>query len=428
MQHIAIIGSGIAGLTAAYYLRPFAQITILEKNTHFGGHTNTRIIEENGIKLPIDTGFIVFNKVTYPNLLRLFQELGIHYQPAEMSFSLRHDIANLEYNGSSLLKLFGQLQNLFRPRFYRFLCEVLKFFRISHHTLKNSHSTPPAHQTLHQFVQANKLSQDFYDWYLLPMSSALWSTAPSQINDFPAQTLLRFFHNHGFLGIFTHHRWFTVKNGAHSYVQKILNQPGIHAIHCPIHRIRQTDHNVEVLPLSGSPLRFDRVILATHADQALALLESPSQLQIELLSPFHYQKNHAILHTDTSVLPKHRSIWASWNFLVRQNPHPPQKIEATVHYWMNALQRLPTRKNYIVSLNSHHFISPQSILYETTYEHPTFTSQTETIQPRLHQLNSISPNQKIYFCGSYFRYGFHEDACWSALQLAKTLRQHLHSQ
>lgn len=422
MENIAIVGSGIAGLTAAFCLRPFAKITLLEKNPYFGGHTNTRLIQENSKTLAIDTGFIVFNKVTYPNLLRLFRQLGIQAQPAEMSFSLRHDPANLEYNGSSPQKLFGQPQNLLRPRFYRFLGEVLRFFQIARRELKSP--TQPQ-QTLVEFAQAHNLSKDFLDWYLLPMSSALWSTEPKKVTEFPARTLLRFFYNHGFLGVLTHHRWFTVRNGAHTYVQKILDQLGIRALHCPIQQIRETSSGVELLPTSGSPISFDRVILATHADQALALLHHPTPLQTELLSPFRYQRNHATLHTDCSVLPRHRSVWASWNFLVQANRDCPEKMDATVHYWMNALQRLPTRRNYIVSLNSQHLISPDSILYQTTYEHPVFTKETEAVQPRLPELNRQSPSQRIYFCGSYFRYGFHEDACWSAIEMAKSLRAHL---
>ncbi len=411
-EHIAIVGTGVAGLGCAWNLRNHAQITLLEKDPRPGGHTNTVTVEEEGRAVPIDTGFIVFNKVTYPNLCRLFDELAVPIKPSEMSFSVQHLPTGLEYNGMGANKVFAQRLNLFRPRFHRLLSHIQGFFRVANELL----AAPEVENlTLRDFAKRHGLSEDFLDLYLVPMSSAVWSTEPADVLDFPALTLIRFFHNHGFLGVDTHHPWFTVDGGAKMYLEKILAVVGAPRVNAGVTRVKETSHGVSVTCAGGETLTFDRVVLACHADQSLALLDSPDADQSRLLAPFRYQKNHATLHSDARVMPKKRLAWASWNYRVSGE-------RATTHYWMNALQGVSKKKDYFVSLNSASEIPPDKVLYETTYEHPVFTLDAIRAQDELPKLNTRSPNQRVFFCGSYFRYGFHEDAYTSGLNAAEVLR------
>jgi predicted NAD/FAD-binding protein len=409
-ERIAIVGTGVAGLGCAWSLRDHAQLTLLEKAARAGGHTNTVTVEEDGRQLPIDTGFIVFNKVTYPNLCRLFDELQVPIKPSEMSFSVQHLPAGLEYNGMGVNKVFAQRRNLFRPRFHRLLAHIQRFFRVAREALDADAET---NLTVGEFVTRHELSRDFLAFYLIPMSSAVWSTDPGDILRFPASTLIRFFHNHGFLGVDTHHPWFTVDGGAKTYRDKILATVGAPRLQTGVRRIEETPGSVRVITEAGDALDFDRVVLACHADQALRLLADPDADQRRLLPPFRYQKNRATLHTDTGVMPKKRRAWASWNYRVTGE-------HSTTHYWMNALQGVSETRNYFVSLNTE--IAPGQVLYETTYEHPVFTLDAINAQTELPSLNTRSPGQRIFFCGSYFKYGFHEDAYTSGLQTAEVLK------
>lgn len=420
MERIAIVGTGIAGLGCAHYLRNKAEITLLEKNASPGGHTNTQIVNEDGREVPIDTGFIVFNKVTYPLLTKLFEDLSVPVKPAEMSFAVRHDGDDIEFNGMGLNKFFAQRGNIIRPAFYRMLLDVLRFFRVARAAVNDEKL---ADCTLLEFCERNQLGREFREWYLIPMSSSVWSTEPSRVLEFPALLLIRFFHNHGFLGVSTHHPWFTVDGGARTYVEKIIQGSGSLRLQAEINSIHETMDGVKLRTASGEVLRFDRVILAAHADQALRALEKPDALQQELLSPFSYQRNHAVLHTDRSFMPIRKRAWAAWNFLVEPSrvKSSPQTSSSTVHYWMNALQGVSEKRNYFVSLNCDGRIRDEHILYETEYEHPVFTVATMKAQQRLAELNQRSPRQRIFFCGSYFRHGFHEDALWSAHKLCETL-------
>jgi predicted NAD/FAD-binding protein len=422
MERIGIIGSGVAGLGCAYGLRDVAEITILEKNDHAGGHTNTRTVDEDGTPIPIDTGFIVFNHPTYPHLTKLLAELDVPTKRAEMSFAVRHDPDDLEYNGMGLNRVFAQRRNLLRPPFWKLLREILRFFRVARAELEDAST---ASLTLREFCAKHHFGREFLEWYLVPMGSAVWSTEPADMLDFPARSLLRFFHNHGFLGVTTHHPWFTVDGGARQYVEKIQAAVGAARLQTAVRQIKETPQEVKVRTLSGEVLRFDRVIIATHADQVLPLLDGPDPLQRELLSAFRYQKNHATLHTWPGLLPRRRAAWAAWNFLVEPGEENDSPTRATVHYWMNALQGVSRKKDYFVSLNSQGRIPAEHILYETTYEHPVFTLEAMRAQERLPELNRRSPKQRIFFCGSYFRHGFHEDAYGSAVDLVPVLRQAL---
>jgi predicted NAD/FAD-binding protein len=420
---VAVIGTGIAGLTCAWNLRHDAEVTLFDRERP-GGHTNTVTVNEEGRELPIDTGFIVFNKVTYPNLCRLFEELGVKAKPSEMSLSVRHLPRGLEYNGMGFNKLFAQRRNMANPGFLVFVAEILRFFRVGRRWLADEAAgdTSGEHaefdgEDLAAFCKRHRLGADFLDLYLVPMSSAVWSTEPGRILDFPAATLLHFFHNHGFLGVTTHHPWFTVEGGSRTYLSKMLDVLGEPRLGDPVASVMEKEGAAVLTTASGKKERFDAVVLAAHADQSLSLLSSPTEAQRRLLSSFTYQRNETLLHTDSSVMPERRLAWASWNFRVDQPNGGHQR--ATTHYWMNALQGVSDRRNYFVSLNSEDLVDPSSVLYRTTYEHPVFTLEAIRAQRELPALNHTGG--RLFFCGSYFRYGFHEDACTAGLDAAKAV-------
>lgn len=416
-ERVAIVGTGIAGMGTAWQLRNSADITLIERDPRPGGHTNTVTIDEEGTPVPIDTGFIVFNHVTYPNLVELFRELGVETKPSEMSFSVRHDPANLEYNGMGLDKLFAQRRNIFRPRFHALVLAIMRFFRIARKALENPSSLEC---TVAEFVERHRLGSDFLEFYLVPMSSAVWSTEPARMLDFPALSLIRFFQNHGFLGVATHHPWFTVQGGSQTYRDKILAAFAPVRLPAKVVAVTEGPGSARVRLEDGAELDFDRVVIAAHADEALEMLAAPDRLQQRLLSAFRYQRNTATLHTDASVMPGARRAWASWNYRVERQPGGESR--ATTHYWMNALQGVSKKRNYFVSINGAEGIAERSVLYRTVYEHPVYTLDAMRAQGELPLLNSRSPGQRVFFCGSYFRYGFHEDAYASAVDLARVLR------
>lgn len=414
MERIAIIGTGISGLGCAWNLRGRARITLFEQDARAGGHTNTVTVQEDGVEVPIDTGFIVFNKVTYPNLCRLFDDLGVATQPSEMSFSVQHLPDGLEYNGMDFRKVFAQKRNLFRPRFHRLLGDITRFFKVATASLDDESIRG---LSVRQFVERHGFDRDLLEYYLVPMSAAIWSAQPGEALDFPAAMLIRFFYNHGFLGVKTHHPWFTVTRGARSYVGKILEEIADVRVGSGVVAVEEIEGAVRLRTADGSAGEFDRVIIAAHADQALRMLTRPDADQQRLLAPFRYQRNHATLHTDASLMPRRRIAWASWNYRIDGDG-------ATTHYWMNALQKVSRKRDYFVSLNCRDQIPPAEVLYETEYDHPMFSLEAMRAQEELGTLNRRSPRQRVYFSGSYFRYGFHEDAYWSALQACAAVREH----
>lgn len=424
-QRIGILGAGIAGLGCAWFLanepalKGRIELTLIEKNDYAGGHANTREVTENGALVPVDTGFIVFNRVTYPLLCRLFDELGIEAQPSEMSFSVRHEPDDVEYNGSSLPKLFAQRKNLLRPRFYGFVADVLRFFGVARHAVEKA---ALGDATLRQFCDEHGLGSSFRRWYLTPMTAALWSADQAEALDFPADAVLRFFHNHGFLGVRTHHQWLTVKGGSRVYVRRLVERLGGVRTECQAREVAEHFDCVKVRTSTGELLRFDKVVLATHADEALALLTQPEPMRERLLGAFTYRKNHATLHTWPGVMPRRKLAWASWNFHVHEDAARPGGLRAEAHYWMNALQRVSENRDYFVSLNCEGRIPPEHVLWEGVYTHPQFTIETQRAQSELPQLNHRSPAQRVFFCGSYFRHGFHEDALWSAKLCAEAVK------
>lgn len=414
-MRLAIIGTGIAGLGCAYFLQSKYDLTLYEKNDYPGGHTNTVTVAEGAAALPIDTGFMVFNEVTYPNLTRLFRELEVRVKPSKMSFSVQHLPSGLEFSGSSLNHLFAQRRNLLRPRFWRMLSQTNRFNREAVATLQSREHDS---SSLGDYVTARNYGDDFLNFYLVPMSSAVWSTPPELMLQFPAVTLLRFFHNHGFLGLHTQHPWLTVVNGAKSYVEKII-YPLRERLKLRAGAVGVTREGgkVRVATADGRSEVYDQVIMACHADEALSLLADADARVRSVLQEFHYQPNTATLHTDASVMPKTRLCWSSWNYRIDYDAQG--RIAPSTIYWMNSLQGVSEKRNYFISINGADRIHPESVLKRIEYEHPVFSLGAIRAQQDLPRLNQRMSN--VFFCGSYFRYGFHEDAFTSALDLCRQL-------
>ncbi|MEP7344737.1 MAG: FAD-dependent oxidoreductase [Gemmatimonadaceae bacterium] len=417
MKSLAIIGTGIAGLGAAHFLHKRFDLTLYEQNDYPGGHSNTITVDEEGRSVPIDTGFMVFNHVTYPNLTRLFSELGVQTRPTSMSFSVQHTPSGLEYNGSSVNQLFGQRRNLVNPRHWRMLLSVNRFNREAVRALDEPRW---ANHAIGEYVSERGYGDDMLNRFLVPMGSAVWSTPPDKMLDFPAVTLLRFWHNHGFLGMDTQHPWYTVVNGAKSYVTKITEPfRGRIQVKNRAVRVERRGGVVRIATQSGGVREFDKVILACHADQALALLVDPTEMERRLLGAFQFQTNTATLHSDASLMPRTRRCWASWNY--RIDEARDGGVVPSTHYWMNSLQGVSRRKDYFVSLNSHDRIAPGEVLKRIEYEHPLFDSAAVAAQRELPSLNQIGPEQTTYYAGAWFKYGFHEDGFTSGLDCARAV-------
>jgi predicted NAD/FAD-binding protein len=418
MTSVAIIGSGVAGLGCAYLLHPDFDVTLFDGNGYAGGHTHTVTVEEEGRPVPIDTGFMVFNEVTYPNLTRLFAKLGVETQPTSMSFGVQHLSAGIEYCGSSLGQLFAQRRNLLRPRFLRALLQIDRFHRQANEALAAGLSE---RMTLGEYTRSQRYGQDFLRLYLLPMTAAVWSTPFEEARHFPALTLLRFFRNHGLLGgLAGHHPWLTVTGGAKRYVETMTRGFRDRIVLGNAVRRVERDRSVVTLRLAdGGERRFDKVIFACHADEALALLAAPTADERRLLAPFRYQENVATLHTDPAPMPRARRAWASWN--VRVEEGLDGRSRASTIYWMNSLQRLAARRQYFVSIDDPGLIDPAAVLKSIRYHHPLFNADAVAAQRELPSLNRLEAGQRTYFCGSYFRYGFHEDAFTSAIEASRAV-------
>lgn len=401
---LAIVGTGVSGLVAARELHTVHDLTVFEAAPRIGGHVHTWDLERDGRRWAVDSGFIVYNERNYPNFTRLLAELGVATQPSEMSFSVRHDGAGLEYNGSTVNQLFTQRRNLVRPAYLRMLWEVARFNREAPSVLEEDLGG----RTLHELLDAGGYSAEFREWYLLPMGSAIWSIPFPVVSEMPAAFFVAFFQNHGMLTINDRPEWRVVEGGSQRYVDALVERFH-HRIrrNTPVQQIRRADDHVTV---DGE--RFDRVIIACHSDQALALLADPSSDEARVLGAIPYQINDATIHTDTGVLPRDRKAWGAWNYRVGSDSAAP----AIVTYNMNILQSLDASATFCVTLNDPGTIAPDQILGHTRYTHPVFTP--EGIAARADRGRISGPN-RTHYCGAYWGNGFHEDGVVSGLAAAR---------
>ncbi len=408
---IAVIGSGISGLSAAYYLSKKHKVDLFEKEDHFGGHSYTLDILINEKKISVDIGFIVFNHQTYPNLINFFLENEINIEKSDMSFSVSVQGTSFEYCGRGLKGMFSNKSNLFNISFLKMFFDIIKFYnhcdRIS--DLKQE-------ITLGEFLKKKKLSKSFIDYHLIPMVSAIWSMPPYEANNMPLKFFIKFFQNHGLFKLKKRPEWYTVTNRSKSYVNKILSKiSGEHYKNYNINNVKRISTGVQVCYGGENEFfDYDKVVIATHADEALSLIENPLEEEKNILSNFKYKENFAVVHTDENIMPKNKKVWSSWNSHVKSES--PNKNSLT--YWLNLLQNLRCNENIFLTLNPTLQISENKILKKVKFTHPYFDQNTLDHQ---NKLNLLQNKNNILFCGSYFGYGFHEDGIKSSIEMIKYL-------
>lgn len=406
---IAIIGSGISGLVCAYLLCEDHEITVFEANDYIGGHTHTVDVERAGKTYAVDTGFIVFNEKTYPNFLKLLKRLGVAWQPSKMSFSVTSETNGLEYSPSSLDSLFAQRKNLFRPAFYGMVLDIFRFRRRATRILgKKGDDT-----ALGDYLKAEGYSKAFIHDFIIPMGAAIWSADPDQFWNFPARFFVRFFDNHGFLKVMDQPQWLVIRGGSRNYVHELTREFRDRIrLSCAVKKVTRHEDRVEMVHVGGGPEHFDHVVMATHSDQALALLADPSEEEARILGAMPYQENMTVLHTDETVLPKKRVCWASWNY------HVPKAYtgRVAVTYDMNILQSVKAPVEFCVSLNHPGGIDPARVIDQMVYHHPVYTSQSLKAQEDHEEINGVN---RTSFCGAYWGFGFHEDGVKSALAVCQ---------
>jgi uncharacterized protein len=408
---IAVIGTGISGMAAAYFLNRIADITVFEKEGRPGGHANTVDVVEEGRKLPIDTGFIVYNQRTYPYFCKLMEELKVETQESDMSFSVKGTQSGFEYCGTNLATVFAQKRNLLRPWFYRMLWDIFRFNRQGHAILKaRSH----AGHTLGGFLRENGYSDKFREYYVLPMGAAIWSTPTAKMLDFPLHSFLLFLANHGMLGVTTNFKWRTITGGSREYVKKIT-APFKDRIRydSDVVGVSRGEDGARVTLADGRSFIFDKVVMATHADITLKILRDASAEEKELLSLYAYQGNDAVLHSSKAVLPKRPEAWAAWNYEVDESA---LNTAPCLHYHMNRLQGIPSKREYIVTLNPATQGPIPDEHFRIRYDHPLYNSEGMARQKEIDSLNGAN---RTYFCGAYCGYGFHEDGLRSAVTVAR---------
>lgn len=422
---VAVIGSGVSGLAAAYRLRSHAHVSLFEAGSYFGGHANTVDVtlpdaQGQSVTHGVDTGFLVFNERTYPGLIALLQELGVESARSDMSFSVQVPGAGwggemLEWNGASLSTVFAQRSNLLRPAFWRMLREVLRFNRLCTEIAEAKEEGPLA-QPLSDFLRQHRFDAQFCDWYLLPMLGCIWSCPTDQMLRFPVSTLIRFCHNHGLLQVNDRPQWWSVAGGSRQYVQRIVQQLPDARLRTPVLRIERDAAGVRVYT-PGHVEHFDAVVLAVHSDQALRLLGKPSAEEQAVLGAIGYQSNRAVLHTDTRVMPRRPTAWAAWNY-ERAALSTRESSRVCLHYWLNGLQPLPFAQPVMVSLNPVRNIDPAQVLAEIDYAHPVFDLAALRAQT---QVAALQGRQNTWFCGAWTGYGFHEDGLQSGYAAAADL-------
>lgn len=407
-MRIAVIGSGISGLSAAWLLQRQHEVTIYEAGPRLGGHVNTLSVQRPDRTWNVDTGFIVYNEKTYPLFTRLMSELSVATQASTMSFSVRNDRDNLEYNGHSTAQLIAQKRNLLRPRFYKMVRDILRF---NDHAVELVQDTD---LTLRELIQRGGYGPWFVENYILPMGAAVWSTSLSQMLDFPARFFVQFFDNHGFLQVNDRPEWRVISGGSKSYVDVLASRLSSPIkLSSPVQSVRRTEDGV-TLTVHGETQVYDHVVMAVHADQALRMLADPSTEEQAVLGAIPYSKNTTWLHTDASLLPRRRKVWAAWNYHMDQR----QADAPTVTYNMNMLQGFDRSEQFLVSLNATDAIDRQQLIEAIEYEHPLFTNPGMIAQGRHADINN---QRRTSFCGAYWRNGFHEDGLWSGVRVASAL-------
>jgi predicted NAD/FAD-binding protein len=409
---VAVIGSGIAGLAAAWLLHRRHAVVLYEQDDRLGGHCNTVDVQDGaGNRFAVDTGFIVYNEINYPNLVALFQHLGVATHPSDMSFGVSLAGGRLEYAGSDLGGLLAQPSNLLRPRFWVMLRDIVRFYRMAPALLE---APAAAHLSLGRYLETERYSRAFADDHLLPMGAAIWSRTAEDMRAYPAQSFVRFFASHGLLRIAGRPQWRTVTGGSRAYVAQLTAAlDGRVRQSCPVRAIRRIRDGILVETADGTT-RFDHVVIAAHADQALALLADPSDAERQLLGRFRYARNEAVLHTDVSLMPRRRRAWASWNYI----SDTKRQGALCVSYWMNRLQGLASETDFFVTINPIRPPRPERVLATLRYEHPGYDAAAMAAQADLWSLQGA---RRTWFCGAYFGAGFHEDALQSGLAVAEAL-------
>jgi predicted NAD/FAD-binding protein len=406
MQTVAVIGSGISGMAAAYLLSSGYDVTVFEKNNVPGGHARTREVNYAGKTIPVDTGFIVYNEVNYPELVGLFRHLGVITEKSDMTFGFSMDNGQLEWAARSLNAVFAQRSNLLRPSFYRMLMDVLRFFKNAEIALERN-----SEFSLRELLDSLSMGQNFREHFILPMGAAIWSTPKDTMLDFPARTFVQFFKNHGLLSMSGQHQWYTVTGGSREYVKKITAPiQNKYRLNAPVDRVYRDGDQITVQS-SGRTEKFDHVVFASHADETLFMLSDATSEEKAVLGAFRYQPNRAYLHSDARVMPRRRACWSSWNYYAGGDT-------VSLTYWMNKLQNIDNATPLFVTLNPQTPIDPRTIFDEHVFTHPVFTVEGIEAQQRIPEIQGA---RNMWFCGAYQRYGFHEDGLMSAVAVAKRM-------
>jgi len=408
-SRIAVIGAGISGLASAWLLRDHSRVSLFEAGAYFGGHSNTVDVSIEGLTHPVDTGFLVHNDLTYPNLIQLFAHLNIPVHSSDMSFGVSIQEPDIEWAGSSLGTVFAQRSNMFKPKFLIMLRDILRFNRSAQHYLELTRDQPV---TLGELLDRERFGQPMRDWYLLPMAAAIWSSSVKDILGFPAATFLAFCLNHRLLQIENRPQWKTVVGGSREYVKAMIGQLSDARVNCSVHRVQREGDHVVIRSAQGVE-HFDAVIFACHAPTALALLDA-NEAEREVLQGFRYQPNKAVLHLDTALLPRRKKVWSAWNYMSSRGEGAQRPV--AVSYLLNQLQPLPFQSPVIVTLNPNQEPNPDLVLRTFDYEHPVMNLEAEHAQ-RL--LPNIQGRNRAWFCGAWSGYGFHEDGLKSALRVVK---------
>ena len=412
-EKIAVIGSGISGLSAAYLLSEKYDVHVYEKNKRLGGHTRTLSVYDNSRKIPIDTGFIVFNEKNYPDLTKFFETLKIECRDSDMSFSVSNKRPKIEYSGKSIFTLFANFNNLFSLRFYKMIFEIRKLYSLCN---KIEIKRIDSKKTLDEFLNEHKFSSYLKQYHILPMISSIWSSNIDDIKDFPLITFINFFKNHSLFKFKNRPKWKYVFGGSNEYIKKLIKLNKFkYYTNFKIHKILRNNNIIKIIDNKQNCNFFSKLIFATHADQVLSLLDKPTDIELNIFKKFKYSINSAYLHSDSSMMPASKYVWSSWNFL---NPSINNKF--TLTYWMNLLQNLPTKKNYFVTVNP--YKKPNHVINDTSFEHPIYSLSTLFAQKEVMKIQGLN---NTYFCGSYLGYGFHEDGIQSAAYVSKLLKCNL---